>query len=129
MREAKFHWRDNQRLLYRQVKGQQRWVTRMGVVLQSIGQSALARLQTILTATWIHSFIVFAVLFLLNITWSRHQSDGCRVLIPIHLTVAVILKLYHACFALLGCYAPMLVVFRGLLGPCRRDRQTVPILR
>lgn len=77
----------------------------MGVVLQSIGQNAVARLQTILTATWMHSFTVSAAMFLLSITWPTHQSDGCRVLIPIHLTVAIICKLHHECFALQGCYA------------------------
>jgi hypothetical protein len=47
----------------------------------------------------------FAVVFLLSITWSPHQPGGCRTLIPIHLSVAVIRKLYHEYFALLGCYA------------------------
>lgn len=101
----------------------------MGVVLQSIGQSALASLQTILTATWMHSFTIFAVMFLLSITWSPHQSDGCRVLIPIHLTVAVIRKLRHKCFALLVCYAAYVGRFSWTACPRRRDRQAVPVLR
>lgn len=62
-------------------------------------------------ATWMHLFTIFVVMFLLSITWPNHQSDGCRVLIPIHLTVAVIRKLRHDCFALLGCYAPYIGSF------------------
>lgn len=74
------------------------------MVLQSIEQSALARLQTILTATWIHSFTVSVIVLLLSVTWSPHISDGYRVLIPIHLSVSEIRKLRHEGFTLLGCY-------------------------